>query len=180
MKSFIIIIMLLITSSYAESKIYFGLDYGSYAEDFENLNAESSSALTKFKAGYGLRDAYAIEFSLEAMENESKIFSNTDEDKYSLNVELIKAFDFDIYVLPYFKAGFGAGYMKLDRELQSKLNFGSFNCGIGAYIPINEYFDIELGYTYKELSYESVDTAADNIKYESSIDSFGIGFNIRY
>ncbi|WP_188108598.1 outer membrane beta-barrel protein [Sulfurimonas lithotrophica] len=180
MKSLIIILTLLTTSLYSEAKIYFGLDYGKFNEDFSNIAAKSSSESVRLKLGYGIRENYSIEFALEALDNDSKIFSNNDGEKYALNIALVKTFDFDIYVLPFIKLGFGAGYMDVNRELQSKLNFGSFNAEVGTYIPINEYLDFEIAYNYKDLSYEAVDTIAYELKYKSNVDTFYFGFNIRY
>ncbi|MCW8838137.1 MAG: porin family protein [Thiovulaceae bacterium] len=180
MKSFIIIFALLSSTLFAESKVYFGLDYGSFNENFKSLDAESSSEAMRLKVGYGIREEYSVEVSFDSLNNDSKIFSNNDSKKYGLNIAVVKAFDLNMYLLPYFKAGFGAGYINIDREVQSKLNYGSFSAEVGTLIPINEYFDLALAYNYKNLSYESVDTIADKVKYESNVDTFYFGFNIRY
>ena len=180
MKSFIIIFALLITSLYSDAKTYIGINYGEFNEKFTSLDAESSSEFYNIKVGYGLREAYAIEVSFDTLNNESSFFSNNDSKKYAMNIELVKSFDYDIYILPYLKTGFGAGQLKIERELQSKLNYGTFNLGAGVFIPINQYLDFELGYNYKHLSYQAIDTIADNISYKSKVGSFYFGFNARY
>jgi len=178
----IILFTLLLTSLYSDSKIYIGANYGYFDEQFIDplADALSSSQTVSIKIGYGHREAYAVEFIIERSENESKIFSNKDEAKYSINMALIKSFDFGIYINPFIKAGFGAGTLKIDRELQDRLDFGSFNLGFGAYVPINEYFDLELGYGYKFISYQSVDYVAAKIPYESNVNTLYVGFNVRF
>lgn len=158
-----------------------GANYGVFDEEFSSdLDAQSSSKSAGVKIGYGDREAYAVEFSLQRSENESKIFSNNDDVKYSINVELIKSFDFGIYVNPFFKAGFGTGTMEIERELQDRLHFGSFNLGMGAFIPLNEHFDLELGYDYKFITYEDIDYITKKISYESTINTLYVGFNVRF
>jgi len=177
----IILFLFLISSLFAEAKFYTGFGYGMYDENFTDGNkAQSSSSLIKLKAGYGDRSAYAIEFSIDKLKNESNIFSSNDSDKTGLNIELIKAFDFDIYINPFFKAGFGAGYFKVDRELQDTLNYGSFNLGLGFFIPINEHFDLECTYDYKYITYEAIDTIAKQISYKSHLNALYFGFNVRF
>jgi len=172
--------VLLSASLYAESKIYLGVNYGNLNENFNNSKAESSSDALKIEIGYGIREAYAIEFSAEAIENKANIFSNNDGKKYNFNIELVKSFDYDLYLLPYMKAGFGAGYLEIERELQTKLNYGSFNLELGVLLPINEHYDFELGYSYKSISYESIDTIATQVTLESNLNTLYFGFNIRY
>lgn len=182
----IILFLLLINTLFAEVKLYVGSNYGTCEEKFTNeIEAVSSTEITKVKLGYGERKAYAIELSLEYINNQSKIFSSDitsdlDGDKYGLNVDLIKAFDLDILVLPYIKAGFGSGYFDIQRELQNRLSYSSFNLGTGLFIPISENFDFELGYEYRYISYESVDTIADKLNYESNTNIAYFGFNVRF
>jgi hypothetical protein len=172
--------MLFSTALYADAKLYFGVAYANISEKFDNLNAKSSSDAIKVKVGYGIREAYAIEFSVENVKNESKIFSTKDDDKYGANIELIKAFDLDTFIYPYFKAGFGAGRMDINRELQDKLNYGSFNFELGTFIAVNEHLDFELGYGYKKISYESIDTVVAETEYKSTAGTLYIGFNTRF
>ena len=177
----IILFLLLLTSLYSDAKIYIGAGYGYFDEQFTSgLDAQSSSTSANLKFGYGERKAYAVEFNIERSENESKIFSNNDEIKYSINIELIKSFDFGIYINPFIKAGFGAGTLKIERELQDRLDFGSFNLGLGTFIPVNDNLDFELGYNYKSISYETVDQIAEKISYTSNINTIYVGFNVRF
>lgn len=185
------------TSLFADAKMYIGANYGSYNETF--FSGADTTTLTdtiKTKIGYGVRDSYAFEFSLEYTKNKESIFSeagSNDKDKIGINIELLKAFDFDIYINPFFKAGFGVG--KLDIEQQGtdiygnikevdSLSFGSFNLGVGTFIPINEHFDIEIGYEYKYLAYENFDTTTTSENrgpmFESHVSVGYIGFNIRF
>lgn len=177
----IILFTLLITSLYSDAKMYVGANYGYYDEEFtETLDAQSSSNAMSFKLGYGQREAYAIELNIERSETESKIFSDNDGAKYSLNIELLKSFDLGIYINPFIKVGIGAGSLTVERELEDRLSFGSFNLGAGTFIPIGDNFDIELGYTYKHLSYGAIDTISKKTSYKSNINTFYSGFNIRF
>jgi len=177
----IILFSLLLTSLYSDAKIYMGASGGYLNETFNDAADTSGSAeMAKFKIGYGVREAYAVEFSLDYLKNESNIFSTTGEDgdKFGLNVELVKAFDFDTIVIPYFKAGFGAGYFDISHAKKSSLNYGSFNLGLGFFIPINEHFDFEIGYDYKYVSYEKIETSSADIN--SNMNGAYAGFNVRF
>lgn len=177
----IILFTLFLSSLYADSKIYVGANYGYYDEEFtKTLDAQSSSKSMGLKVGYGDRKAYAVEFSIERSDNEAKIFSNNDGAKYSMNMELIKSFDLGIYINPFFKAGIGAGTLDIDRELQDSLAFGSFNLGLGTFIPVGDNFDVELGYSYKHLSYGRLNTISNKTSYKSNINTFYTGFNVRF
>ncbi len=177
----IILFSLLLTSLYSDAKIYMGASAGYFNENFTNdLDASNSSTQATIKVGYGLQKAYAIEFSVDWVENKSNIFSENDGDKYALNIEFVKAFDLHKYINPFFKAGFGAGNLTVDRELQDRLNFGSFNLAAGTFIPINEHFDFEIGYSYRYLTYEKIDTVVNNISYESHVNVIYTGLNVRF
>jgi hypothetical protein len=178
----IIIFSLLLTSLYSDAKIYTGLSVGYLNEEFSNaLSTTSSAEMAKLKIGYGIREAYAIELSFDYLKNESSIFSRNgekDNDKYGINIELVKAFDWDIYINPYFKAGFGAGYLKLEESSQDSLNYGTFNLGLGFFIPINEHFDFEVGYDYKYVSYEKFIVTGKDIN--SNMHGAYLGLNARF
>ena len=182
----IVLFLLLMSSLFAEAKVYFGANYGTFEEEFlTNTEASSSTNIATIKAGYGVREAYAVEISLEYIDNQSKIFSsdsNVDVDgtKYGMNVNLLKAFDLDIYLLPYMKMGFGAGFFDINRVLQNRLFYSSFNLGTGIFIPINENLDFEIGYEYKYTSYESVDIIAKQINHKSNANIAYFGFNVRF
>lgn len=177
----IIFSLLFFTSLYSDASIYIGSSYGYINEKFDTDNdAQSSSNMAKLKIGYGDRDAYAIEFSLDYIDNTSKIFSEEDSKKYGMNIELVKAFDFNTFVNPFFKLGFGSGFLDVQRELQTKLNYGSLNLGAGVFIPVNEYFELEVGYDYKSISYESIDTIVKETRLSSNANTMYIGFNVRF
>ena len=166
--------MLIASSLYSDAKTYTGVNYGYYDESFSNTDVQNSNQLASIKLGYGKREAYAIEFSLDYLKNDSKIFSTQDGDKYAFNVELIKAFALAKYLNPFVKIGFGSAIF--NRELKSHISYGTFNAGLGTYIPLSEHFDFEIGYVYKGLSYEEVDT----ISYKSDLNMFYTGFNVRF
>jgi opacity protein-like surface antigen len=168
-----ILLFLLITSAlYSEAKIYMGASYGGYNESFSDEGLKTNNnPLVKFKVGYGVREAYSVEFSVDYTQVDA---NSTDVNRYGLNVDLVKAFDFP-YVNPFFKAGFGTGYV--ETASSDKLTFGSFNLGAGIYIPINEHVDIEAGYDYRNLSYERVD---DTSKITSHVNIVYAGLNVRF
>lgn len=182
----ILLLLVMISSLYAEAKLYIGANYGTFNESFNgDTEAYNVSQTATLKIGYAERETYGIEFSLDYTPNDSKIFSSdantaSDGDRYGLNVSLSKAFDYDIYVLPYIKAGFGAGFLNIDRVLDDKLYYGSFNVGAGVLLPVNDNFDFELGYDYRYSSYEAIDMVASKELFTSNIGIAYFGFNIRY
>ena len=182
----IILFLLLLSSLFGEAKFYIGSSYGMLEEEFtDDIDAQSSTSVVTVKAGYGVREAYAVELALEYIDTQSKIFSsNSDTEfdgaKYGMNVSLLKAFDLDIYILPFIKAGFGAGSLTIERIMQNKLYYGSFNVGTGFFIPIAKNFDFELGYDYKYTSYEAIDTIAEKLSYQSHINIAYLGLNVRF
>lgn len=182
-----ILLFLLLTSSlFSDAKFYLGMNYGTFEESFNgDTEAFISSGITTFKIGYADRDTYGVEFSLDYTPNKSKIFSSDestkyDGDRYGLNVSLSKAFNYNIYILPYIKAGMGAGFLKVDREIEDKLYYGSFNIGGGILLPINDSVDLELGYDYRYSSYKAIDLIVHKEIYESNIQIAYFGFNVRY
>jgi len=182
----ITLLLIFITSLFADPKVYVGSSVGIVDESFTNgVDAKTSSAIAKIKVGYGVREAYAVEISFDYIKNDSKIFSsdaNTkyDGDKFGMNVDLIKAFDFNYKALPFIKAGFGSGYFDINRETQDKLYYGSFNLSTGLFIPMSDSFDFEVGYEYKSISYEAIDTIAQQVRYYSNTNVAYFGFNVRY
>ena len=180
----IILFLLLVSSLFGEAKVYLGTNYGSYEENFTNsIDAQSSTQAFSIKAGYGRRGAYAVELALEYIQNQANIFSTksqSDGDKYGMNINLLKAYDFGIYILPYLKVGIGAGTMTIDRTLQDRLYYSSYNIGTGLFIPINKTYDIELGYDYRYTTYQSIDTIAENVMYKSHINIAYLGINARF
>lgn len=176
----ITLFLLLISSLYSDAKLYVGLSHGYYEESYTNVDAQSSNTISTFKIGYGERKAYAVEFSLQNLKNTAKIFSPNDSSKNAININLIKSFDFDLLPIPFFKAGIGAGVFNIDGQFQDTLHYGSFNLGLGMFIPINEYFDFELSYTQKFIAYEGIDTISKEVSYESTMGVTNFGFNVRF
>ena len=178
----IIIFSLLLTSLYADAKIYMGVDGGYMDETYSNNDKTTNYAeMAKFKIGYGVREAYAIEFSIDYLKNNSTVFStlpDDDGDKFGLNIELVKAFDWDIFVNPYFKAGFGAGNLDVENNTKSSLSYGSYNIGLGFFIPVGEHLDFEIGYDYKYISYQKLETTDKDIN--SNMHGAYAGFNVRF
>lgn len=172
--------LLITTSLYSEAKIYLGSSVGYFSETFDETDESYSTNMLRVKAGYGNREAYAIEFSVDIVEKDKNIFSENDKERYGLNVELVKAFDFGIYVNPFFKAGFGAGFLETSDATQSTRHYGSFNLGAGMFIPVGEHFDIELGYSYKGVSYERTDDSTEQDGPSSNVNIGYVGFNARF
>ena len=179
----ITLLLLLITSLLnAESKVYFGTGYAYNNEtiSYKNNSKTISNNAARIKVGYGDRKAYAVEFSLDYVDNKSAIFDTNDGKKYGFNVELLKAWDFGIYINPYLKAGFGAGYLETPADLNNgSLTYGSFNLGAGFFIPINEHLDIELTYEYKNVSYQKLDTN-ESFSPSSHLNIAYVGVNFRF
>ena len=181
----LLLFFLFFTSLNAQEQLYFGLGSSYMKEVFTSLDAKDTSLHTRFKIGYGDIKAYAVELSIESMKNSSKIFSapssnSLDGDKLGLNIELLKAFDFDIYLYPFVRAGFGTGSMDISRELQESLSYGSFNLGAGVFIPLYKNVDVELGYEYRSISYEAIDTIITKNSYKSNANALFFGFNARF
>ncbi|GEM_PF-975054 len=176
-----ILFLVLISTLSSDEKVYIGTGYGYHDENFnKDISAHSASNMGKLKFGYGDIKAYAIELSLDYIDNRSKIFSPNDNAKYGLNLDFVKAFDFNIPVNPFFKVGFGAGYFNVERELENSLSYGSFNLGGGLFIPLTGIIDLEIGYEHKYTTYQAVETIASKISYESSVNISYLGFNVRF
>lgn len=176
----ILLFSLLITSLYSDAKIYLGASTGGYLEQLDSNSKSSTTEMLTLKAGYGDIKAYAIEFSIDYINNNTALFAQGDGIKYGMNVSLLKSFDFDIFFIPFVRVGFGAGKMDSNAKTnKSSLAYGSFNLGAGGFIPITDYLDIELGYDYRALTYEKADPALSSIS-KSNVNIIYAGFNIRY
>lgn len=176
----LLLTLLLGASLFADAKIYMGLGYENYNESYINTDLSTSNNALKVKAGYGVRDAYAVEFSLDYIDNSTRNSDTPFKAKYGFNVALLKAFDWGIYINPYFKAGFGAGIIDNRDNAALKSNtYGSFTLGTGFFIPITETYDLELSYLYNNLSYEKNDTTQSDFK-RSHINILYFGFNTRF
>ena len=194
MKKLIATSILMSNILFADSQVYMGILGGYITESFSKPQDKStSSPMAKFQIGYGELKGFAVQLGLIYNPNSKNIFANTagskDKEKYSLDVELIKAFDFGIGLYPFLKAGFGAGYFDTDITYtnadgtftQNKLNFSSYNGGAGFYYPLSEHFVLELGATYKYISYERWDKSSTG---EAAVDTHAIysygGINYRF
>lgn len=179
----IILILLFSSFLYADANFYFGGGYAVYNENIKGdadhawIDDSSTNNSGIIKVGYGGRNSYSIEFCANYIDN-TKTDLRTWKAKYGFDISLIKAFDFNIYVNPFLKAGFGAGMIdNSDNDLQSK-TYGSFNIGGGVYIPLSEHYDIELNYTYEHLSYQKSDELKPT-NFTSDANSIYIGINFR-
>lgn len=182
MKKTILLLLFISSLLFADSKIYLGAGYAYTQENLERTNHTISNNAARVKIGYGDRDAYAVEFSLDYVDNHSKIINQTDNDgkKYGFNIELLKAWDFNIYVNPFLKAGFGAGYLETDADVHNQsLTYGTFNLGGGIFIPLNKHLDIEVAYEHKNLSYQKTDSA-NSYNDKATLNIGYIGVNTRF
>jgi len=162
-----------------------GMSAGAFNETFNTVEASNSSAMATLKVGYGDIKAYAVEFSLDYAYNRSKIFSTSSEvtrdgNKYGFNVSLLKSFDWDIYILPLVRVGFGTGFLDIDRTLQKNLSYGSFQLALGTFVPISDDFDLELGYEIRSTSYEAINTIVTKTSYGSISNIAYMGINYRF
>lgn len=176
MKKIILSSLLLTSLAFGEAQIYLGTGYAYMHENTKkvnpNLDESISSNVARVKIGYGSRDSFGVEFNLD--------YITGDEKKYGLNIELLKAFDFGIYVNPFFKAGFGSGFIDNKDNANKSYTFGSFNLGTGIFVPLNETFEFELAYEYKNLSYEKEVAVVDTPNRTSHLNNLYIGINSRF
>lgn len=182
MKKIILFSLLMASFLYSDAKIYMGAGGGIYNETLDDTASTSISAnMARIKVGYGVREAYAIEFSVDYIDNSEVLFAVDDGVRYGLNIELIKAFDWDIYVNPFVKVGFGMGYMETTVKAgEDSLSYGTYNLGLGTFIPVNEHLDFELGYDYKYTSYQKLQQLSDADIQKSMSHTGYIGVNVRF
>lgn len=159
-----------------------GAGGGIYNETLDDTLSTSISAnMARVKVGYGVREAYAIEFSVDYIDNSEVLFAADDGARYGLNVELIKAFDWGIYINPFVKVGFGMGYMETTVKAgEDSLSYGTYNLGLGTFIPVNEHLDFELTYDYKYTSYQKLQQLSDADIQKSMSHTGYIGVNVRF
>jgi opacity protein-like surface antigen len=176
LKKVLLLSLLFSSLAFAEAKIYMGAGVGYSNEHTYLANSPIeetyTSKVARVKAGYGDRAAYAVEFSMDYIKN--------DTNKYAFDINLIKAFDWGIYVNPFAKIGFGSGIIDNKNNSKKSLTYGSFNIGGGFFIPINEHFDVELSYEYKNLSYEKVNELDGTESRTSHVNLGYLGLNFRY
>ena len=176
LKKITLILLFLVTLAQGDAKLYMGtgLGYANVKANPANSSQEEtfSEDLVRLKFGYGDREAYGVEFSLD--------YINSDPKKYAFDVSLIKAFDWNIYVNPFVKAGFGGGVLdNRDNENQS-LTYGNFHAGAGVYVPLGEHFELELSYEYKNRSYQREDEESTTESRSAHINYGYLGINFRY
>lgn len=181
MKIYVILLLLLSFSSvYADAKTYVGIGIARVSEKIDTHPDPIINSELFAKIGYGERDAYAAELSINYLQNRSKIFANGDAQKLGFNVALMKAYDFGIYINPFFKAGFGAGSLRTDIDTNNKsLTYGSFDLSTGFFLPLSNQIDLEFGYKYQFVSYEKIDVTSSYVP-KSHIGGLYLGYNIRF
>ena len=158
-----------------------GAGYGYVNEKVSGSNAKSASNNEgKIKIGYGERDAYAVEFSLYYIDNTNHLLSADDKEKYGFDITLMKAWDLDIYALPFVRVGFGSGKMTSSaREGKKAIMYGSFNGALGVLLPLSKHIDIELAYEYKGLSYQKVNPDVSSYDKSKQQELYS-GINFRF
>ena len=163
------------------AEFYAGVGGGYQNESFiEHSEAENAPVYGSIKFGYGDRRAYGVEFVLNYIDNKSNIFSKNDEARYGMDVMFVKAFDWWQYLYPYFRAGVGAGEMNVDRELESKIAYSSYNLGVGGYVPLGKSFELELNYEYRFTSYGAIDYLYEKLQLQSHVNQLYFGVNYRF
>jgi opacity protein-like surface antigen len=173
MKKLLISSLLLSSLLYGEAQVYMGVVGGLNSESFgKPYNKNIASPATKIQIGYGDIKEYSIQLGVIYDKNDKNVFATdgtNDKPKYSMDVELIKSFDFGWHIYPFLKAGLGAGVFNTSIDYtdsnstaqhKSSLNFSSYNLGAGIYYPLSTHFNIEAGATYKGVSYQKIDTSS--------------------
>jgi len=182
LKKLLLLFPLLSSLLLAQAQIYFGTGYTYNSETLSYIGSEKSfqNNGVRIKVGYGDIKAYSIELSLDYIDNKEAILAQGDAEKIGFNLELLKAFDWDIYVYPFFKAGFGAGYLKTNADVVNQsLSYGTWNVGTGIFIPYTKHIDFEVAYEYKSLSYQKTDPTLDTSP-SSDLNILYMGINLRF
>lgn len=164
---YIVILLFLIGSLYADAKAFIGLKTAYTNETYsvkyrgENYITDISALAYGLKFGYGDIRSYALELSFLAQKFDKNVFSDNDSVNYLIDFDLIKSFDFGYDLLPFIKAGFGSGEMYINRNLETYVNNGYFKIGGGVYYTFYELVDIELGVVYFDTSWSSLDLGSE-------------------
>lgn len=181
MKKTLTLLTLLSSTIFAEATFYFGAGYTYINESLtkdSSINISNNAA--KVKVGYGEQKAYAIELSMNYIDNSTALLSSEDKEKYGFDLELMKAWDFDIYALPFVRVGVGAGTMSSTaRSGKNSITYGSYNASAGALIPLGTSFELELAYEYKNISYQKTDSTQTNYS-RSHQNGIYSGVNFRF
>jgi hypothetical protein len=181
MKKILFTFLFLGSALLAEAEFYIGVGYMYINESLsDNSSTKINNNGAKIKFGYGERKAYAVEFSLNYIDNNSALLSIDDKEKYGFDIELMKAWDFDIYALPFIRVGFGAGQMNSTaRTGKNSISYGSFNGSLGTLLPLSESFDLEIAYEYKYISYQKTNATLSGYP-KSHQNSVYTGINYRF
>jgi hypothetical protein len=172
--------MLLSTTIYADAHIYFGTGIAHTSEKLTSTDKTISNTQGLVKIGYGIRKSYAVELAFDYTPNHSSYFAKNDAQKYGFSIDLMKAYDFGIFINPYVKFGFGAGALTTNADVNNKsLTYGTFNAATGFFIPLSKQFDIEMAYQYKYVSYEKINLES-SANPTSHLNIAYLGFNIRF
>ncbi|MHC3995002.1 outer membrane beta-barrel protein [Thiomicrolovo sp. ZZH C-3] len=187
MKRFLVITALCLGVLHADATLHFGLGGIAGSENFRVENPGTADRTTtamlqgvQFKAGYGDIRSYAVELDLGYGRYDKNIFSDTDSDYIYFDISLIKAFDFDWGVYPFFKLGFGSGELEVRRTVTKSVSSGSFFGGIGGYLPLGAGFDLEASVIYRAKSWEDLDMISNQTETSSSIFEPYVGINYRF
>ena len=171
----------------ADATVHFGLGGIVGSESFSVKNPgegeQTTSAIlqgVQFKAGYGDIRGYAVELDVGYGRYDKNIFSDKDTDYIYFDISLIKAFDFDIGVYPFFKLGFGTGELEVRRTVTKSLSSGSFFGGVGIYLPVGYGFDLEASAIYRDKSWEGLDMVGTEVKTSSNLIEPYVGVNYRF
>jgi opacity protein-like surface antigen len=173
---------LLSTLLFADSTIYVGTGYIFSNENFsyQGIDKSFSSNGARLKIGYGDIKAYAVELSMDYIDNKEAVLSPNDAEKIGFNLELLKSFDVNIFAYPFVKAGFGGGYFKTDADVvNSSLTYGTWNLGGGLFVPYSQHIDFELAYEFKSLSYQKTDPELSSSP-KSTLHIGYVGINFRF
>jgi hypothetical protein len=186
-KRLLTLLLGVLTCVSAEPTVHIGLGTAGGSETFSVKNPgqdaqEEHAALqtVQLKAGYGDIRAYAVELDLGYGRYDKNIFSNKDTDYIYFDLSLIKAFDFDWGLYPFFKLGFGTGELEVRRTLTNSVSSGSFFGGVGFYWPVAFGFDLELSAIYRDKSWEDLDMVGAQVESESGIVEPYLGINYRF
>lgn len=178
MKKILLISLLCSSFVFAGAKVYMGVLGGSSSEAFSKPTSQTiTSPIAKVVLGYGNYKSYSIELGWIYNQNSQNYFSNNgskDGLKYSLDLNLVKAFDFGEPVYPFFKLGIGGGYLNTNITTTSSttvksLNFSSFDAGGGFTYLISKRFSFELSVTYKHRNYQKIDQASSGQSIASNV-----------
>ena len=192
MRKIIIILTFSVLSLFGSDnvKAYIGFGGGILNESLNHISPivktqkkDDSSAFASIKIGYGDIRAYAIELSINYIQNRSDIFSTDDKDRFGADIMFVKAFNFTKFFYPFARVGFGAGEMRIKQGTpiqRTKTAYSSYNLGGGVFYPLYSSFDIELSYEYRYMSYQSYTENNTSYRPKSHLNQFYIGFNYRF